>query len=454
MKQLFRPTLVRRVFVSLLVASLLIWAMFMAVNMYINMGDEKTAEEVVGVSDYLADGLSDIVDEKAAAAFVQGAVGETKRDAYNWRNFRAIKYSLKDENGRDVFTNTRASGLGAETGKVTSIQIKGRRFLMTRRDAGRWSLEIALPLHSFWGILRDDWLETMLPVLIAFPFIFIAAWIAIARGLGPLRLLSKRIAARDSDDLTPVNVDPKFDELKPLVTALDSLLLQLRNKVSREHAFVQDAAHELRTPLAVISAQSHVMSMAGSTQERADAERQMDQAIARAAHLIHQLLDLAKLDNDSSEQAALVDVVALVRQELAPRVPAALQRKLDLSLDTPDSLMFVIEMQAFLSVLHNLVDNALRYVQEGGRVLVEIRATDSGMTLSVSDNGPGIPPDHAALIFERFHRVMQDNVPGSGLGLAIARKAAGRLNGKLELSAGLDGTGTRFVLTSSRRILH
>lgn len=447
MKQLFRPTLVRRVFVSLLVASMLIWALFMSVNMYINMGDEKTAEEVAGVSNYLAEGLADITDEKAAAAFVQGAVGETNRDAYNWRNFRAIKYSLKDKNGRDVFSNTRASGLGAETDKVTSIQIRERRFLMTRRDTGRWSLEIALPLHSFWGILRDDWLETMLPVLIAFPFIFIATWIAVARGLGPLRLLSRRIAARDSDDLTPVNVDPKFDELKPLVAALDSLLLQLRNKVSREHAFVQDAAHELRTPLAVISAQSHVMSMAGSTQERADAEKQMDQAIARAAHLIHQLLDLAKLDNDSPERAALVDVVVLVRQELAPRVPAARQRKLDLSLDTPDSLMFTIEPQAFLSVLHNLVDNALRYVQEGGRVLVEIRATDGGMILSVADNGPGIPPDHAALVFDRFHRVVQDKVPGSGLGLAIARKAAARLTGKLELSSGLDGTGTSFELT-------
>jgi len=447
MKQLFRPTLVRRVFVSMLLACMLIWALFMSINLYANMGDAQTSEEVTGVSDYLADGLSGIDDDKAAAAFVQGAIGETKRDAYNWRNFRFIKYSLKDKRGRDVLTNTRQSGLGAETNKVTSIQIRGGRFLMTRRDTDRWSLEIALPLHDFWGILRDDWLGTMMTVLIAFPFVFIAVWSAIARGLGPLRLLSERIAARDSDDLTPVNVDPRFEELKPLVSALDSLLLQLRNKVSREHAFVQDAAHELRTPLAVISAQAHVMSMAGSTDERLDAERQMDQAIARAAHLIHQLLDLAKLDNQATEKAVMVDVVALVRQELAPRVPVAMQRRLDLSLETPDSLLFTIEPQAFLSVLHNLVDNALRYVQEGGRVLVEIRSADGGMVLSVADNGPGIPQDHAALVFERFHRVAQDKITGSGLGLAIARKAAARLNGNLDLSGGLDGLGTKFELS-------
>jgi two-component system sensor histidine kinase QseC len=143
----------------------------------------------------------------------------------------------------------------------------------------------------------------------------------------------------------------------------------------------------------------------------------------------------------------MIEVVALVRQELAPRVPAAMKRNLDLSLETADSLMVVIDLQAFLSVLHNLVDNALRYVQDGGRVLVEIRASDGEMMLSVSDNGPGIAQEHAALVFERFHRVAQDKVPGSGLGLAIARKAAARLNGTLELSRGLDGSGARFELT-------
>lgn len=449
MRQLFRPTLVRRVFVSLLIASSLIWVFMMGLSLYINMGDDKTTEELVGVRDYLVQGLSNIDDEKAAAAFVQGAVGETHRDAYNWRNFRNIKYLLKDHSGRILTANPLQwrPDMGPVAGQTRPIKINGHRFLLTRGKTTRWSLDIALPLHSFAGILRDDWLGMLLQILIVFPFIFAAVWIAIARGLEPLRQLSGKIAARGSDDLTAIDVDHKFDELKPLVTALNSLLLQLRNKVSREHAFVQDAAHELRTPLAVISAQAHVLGMADSASERRAAESQMDQAIARAAHLIHQLLDLAKFDHEKSQAPLALDIVALVRQELASLVPNAAKRNIELSLDTCEMLIAPIDRHAFLSVLHNLVDNALRYVHEGGRVAVELSYADGVLSLSVADNGPGIAPDHRALVFERFHRVTQTGASGSGLGLAIASKAALRLNGALRLSDGLDGRGCRFSLS-------
>ena len=448
MRQLLRPTLVRRVFMALLIASSLIWVLMMGLNLYLNMGEAKTTEELVGVRDYLVQGLHNIDDEKAAAAFVQGAVGETHRDAYNWRNFRSIKYMLKDDSGRVLIANPSnwRSAPEALAGQARPIQIRGQRYLLSRGETPRWRLDIALPLHSFAGILRDDWLGMLLQILIVFPFIFATVWLAIARALEPLRQLSSGIAARGSDDLTAIDVDPKFDELRPLVSALNSLLLQLRSKVSREHAFVQDAAHELRTPLAVISAQAHVLGMADSMAERRDAESQMDQAIARAAHLIHQLLDLAKFDHDKSPAPLELDIVALVRQELASLVPSAAKRNIELSLDTCESIIATIERHAFLSVLYNLLDNALRYVDEGGRIAVELGHRDGMLSLSVADNGPGIPPEHGALVFERFHRVTQTGASGSGLGLAIASKAALRLNGALSLSGGLDGRGCRFSL--------
>lgn len=451
--QLFRPTLVRRVFVSLLLACTLTWVALMGLSLYLNMGDGKTTQELASVSDYVAEGLAGIDDDKAAAAFVAGAVGETSRDAYNWRNFREVQYELTNSAGQVIESSggSRPSTMTVAAGAVTPVTLHERRFLLTRRDANGRTLYLALPLHSFFGILRDDWLGLLLQVLLVFPFFFAAAWLAITRGLRPLQQLSATIAARGSDDLTPVAVEPRFDELRPLVTALDSLLLALRNKVSREHAFVQDAAHELRTPLAVISAQAHVMGMAASPSERLAAERQMDQAIARAAHLVHQLLDLARLDNDSASQITTVDLVELVRQHLAPRVPAAHACGLELSLETPDSLLISTEPQVLLSVLHNLVDNALRYVPAGGRVLVEIQRTNTGVSLSVSDDGPGIPAEQMELAFERFHRVLQTNAAGAGLGLPITRKAAARLGGTITLSMGLDGKGCRFELLLPQR---
>src|SRR5581483_9719755 len=117
-------------------------------------------------------------------------------------------------------------------------------------------------------------------------------------GLRPLRQFSDRIAARDSEDLSPTGVNVRHLELKPLAEELDRLLAKLRRKVESERTFVASAAHELRTPLAVVAAQAHVLAKAPSEHERLDAGllRQMEVAIARASHLIHQLLTLTRLE--------------------------------------------------------------------------------------------------------------------------------------------------------------
>jgi signal transduction histidine kinase len=449
MNSWLRPTLIRRVFLALLGACFVIWGVLMSLILAVNLGDGKTGEELDNLSAYLVSGLTDIDDAGAARAFVMGAVGETHRDVYNWRNFRLVKMQLSDQRGRVLLSNLKpgAAPLAGRLGRITGINIEQRRFLLMRRDTPRWSIQLALPMHSVKGILRDDWLGLALDILIAFPLVFIPVWLAIATGLRPLQQLSDRIARRGADDLSPLNIDPKYEEMKPLVASLDSLLLQLRNKISREQAFVHDAAHELRTPIAVVSAQIHVLGKANCEQERREAAQQMDQAIARSAHLIAQLLDLARLDGNAVQAQVTVDAAKLLRQDLAQRAPAAMARKISLSLEAPDALLASLEPHAFRSVLHNLVDNALRYVQEGGRVDVCLSPLPGGLVLSVVDDGPGIAPEQQALVFERFYRGAGHDASGAGLGLAIARQAAARLNATLQLSSGPGGRGCRFALT-------
>lgn len=448
MHSLWRPTLVRRVFLSLLIASFIIWIVMMAVNLNVTLSDQRTSDEVAGLTTFLGEGIANIDSPDAARAFVLGAVGESHRDAYNWRNFRDIKYQLMDRNGRVLLSNLAKEqpSLSGDPHKVVETHIGHQRYLVARADSARWTIRTALPLHSLYGVLRDDWLGLTLDLLIAFPLVFIPVWIAVARGLRPLQQLSDRIAARGADELSPVGVDPKYAEMKPLVAALDGLLLQLDAKISRERAFVQDAAHELRTPIAVISAQAHVLGKAASAEERQEAEQQMDLAIARAAHLIHQLLSLARLDGKPGGQSLMVDVAQLVRADLAQYYQAARIRQLDLSLEAPDTLPFVLEPHVFRSVLHNLVDNALRYVQDGGHIVVDLQLRDASLLLSVDDDGPGIPAEQRERVFERFHRGAGNDAPGAGLGLAIARQAATGMHGEITLLPGLEGRGCRFVL--------
>jgi two-component system, OmpR family, sensor histidine kinase QseC len=208
---------------------------------------------------------------------------------------------------------------------------------------------------------------------------------------------------------------------------------------------VQDAAHELRTPMAVIAAQAHVLNAAETPGERAHAAAAMEGALARASHLSSQLLALAALDERRGRvQPQAVDLAELVQQTLAQATATAEARGLALSLDAPEHLSARLDLGAFQSVLQNLVDNALNYVPRGGRVEVLLAAEGAGWRLRVADDGPGIPPEEQPHVFERFVRGREAQAEGTGLGLAIVRQAVQRLGGSVALQRGLGGRGAAF----------
>jgi signal transduction histidine kinase len=215
--------------------------------------------------------------------------------------------------------------------------------------------------------------ELLTYLLLAFPLVLLPLWLAVRRGLRPLHQLTQRIAARAPDDLSPIGHDLKYVELQPLMAAFENMLVQLRGKVRRERAFVQDAAHELRTPMAVITAQAHVL-IARSVDSRTCASRRRfisNEAIARASHVAGQLLELATLDETHPRELSSFDVAHHLRHAAGAKSGACHRaRNIDLSLDAPDTLHWPLDLAAFQSVIHNLLDNALRFVHEGCRITV------------------------------------------------------------------------------------
>jgi signal transduction histidine kinase len=329
---------------------------------------------------------------------------------------------------------------------VVEKLINGKRYRVYRSESGRWAILLGEPLTPQRGLLASLSNDLGVSVLISFPFVILAVWLAVRRGLRPLQILSKSIAERGADDLTPLGLDTKYAELRPLTSALDRLLGQLRVKVAREHHFVQDAAHELRTPMAVISAQAHVMSMANDLEQRREASQHLAAAIARASHLIEQLLELARIDASNTTQAITLDVAQVLRQELVNLAPIAMTRNMELSLEAPDELHCSLVQHAFLSVVQNLLSNAVRYGHDGGRVAVELWLLEGTLMLSVADDGPGIAEAERSLVFERFYRVAGTDISGSGLGLSIVAQAVARLRGTVHLTSGLEGRGCCFTV--------
>jgi signal transduction histidine kinase len=444
----FRPTLVRRVFLALLVAFFLVWVVLLGRD-FLEAKDAVAFDaKIRAVGDNLLASIAPL-DSNAYAGAVVASNAALINETYRGNRLPDVLVELRDAGGARAYVSPQAerAGLQGPPGSFTDGRVSGQPYRLYHGRHGRWSLTVAAPKLSTWSMFRLMGGSLTLDMLIAFPLVLVPVWIAVRRGLQPLRTLSDRIAARGPDDLSPLGVAPRHAELQPLAGALDRLLDQLRHRLARERGFVQDAAHELRTPLAVMSAQAHVLVMATDPDERAQAGNRMLHAMARASHMIEQLLAMANIDDGKPAAPGEVDVAELVRTELALLAPVALARHIDLVLDAPDTLRWRLDLHAFQAILHNLVNNAIAYIPAHGRIHVGLRCDGAELALAVADDGPGIPPGERALVFERFYRGAGHDMPGAGLGLAIVREAAARLGGSIGLAEGIDAKGCRFVVT-------
>jgi two-component system sensor histidine kinase QseC len=283
-------------------------------------------------------------------------------------------------------------------------------------------------------------------ILIAMPILLIPVSLAVILGLRPLHRLSDLLMARGANDFSRLQFEPRHAELKTVVASLNDLLQRVRSTVDRERAFVQDAAHELRTPLAVIAAEAHVLAKSQDDLERSAALGRLEGSLGRAAHMIQQLLELASLESNNPAHYTMIDIAALVRECLSAHNPAAFSRRIELEYQGPDQLRRGVEVSALRCILDNLIDNAIRYGKEGGQVRVELRAGTGSYEIVVEDDGPGIPQSERSKVFQRFYRGQSVTPSGTGLGLSIAQQAAARLAGDLRLCETLDGQGCRFEL--------
>lgn len=437
LRALLRPTLPRRVLGALLVAFALVAVVLLTIDFAQFKHDMATHPGVKSLADSLAATLAETAEPHDAAlvarASAQG-LNRLRREAGALPG--DIEFSLRSADGSLVFATPGA----AAASPATHWQAEAR--------GGPWRLMVAEPRISDVTVISWFGRELLVSLVVAFPLVLLPLWWAVRRGLAPLRDLAQAVATRDATDLSPLGLTPRHDELRTLATAFDALLARLRLQRDRERAFVQDAAHELRTPMAVVATQAHLLAHATNATEREQAAAALDGALARAAHLSRQLLTLATLDEARPGAAEPLDLSSLVEQTLAQLAPQALARGLELSLDAPPALPTRLDRTAFESVLINLVDNALRYVPAGGLVAVTLGASAGTIRLDVADDGPGIPADERDAVFERFWRgATSADSPGTGLGLAIVKRAAMRLGGRVSLGKGLGGRGCGFTVT-------
>lgn len=313
--------------------------------------------------------------------------------------------------------------------------------------AGGQLVQVGQPIAVRRELAASLALRTIVPWLVATPLLLLIVWLAIARGLAPLNRLAAAVERRTPTQLAPVADTGWPQETVPLVDALNGLLARLDSALDAQRAFVADAAHELRSPLAALHLQAQLAERAATAEERAVALRDLRQGLARATRMVEQLLALAREEPGVEAPATeSVDLAALAREVVAELAPLAGTSEIDLGVDAPPHLRLDGDSAGLRTLLGNLVDNAIRYTPRGGQVDVSVRAESGKTVLAVCDNGPGIPPADRARVFERFVRGRQSGVSGSGLGLAIVRRVAERHGAGVALEDGPGGMGLCVVV--------
>jgi two-component system OmpR family sensor kinase/two-component system sensor histidine kinase QseC len=289
-------------------------------------------------------------------------------------------------------------------------------------------------------IVRRALLEG-LPILLLLPVALLLLWAIVSAASRSLRAVARDVAAQDESTLSELSLARVPEEIAPLVSAFNSLLTRLREAFAAQRRFMQDAAHELRTPMTAIGLQIDNLRAHVPPGDATERFAQLEGGVRRAQHLIEQLLRLSRPGAPLLGMRGTVDLAALLRDSVGQLMVLADQRHIDVGFDGSIMPLLAAPAADLRSVFDNLIDNAVRYAPEGGVVDVRLHEVEGHAVVDVVDNGPGIPPELLERVFDRFFRVSGAPAGGSGLGLAIAQAAALRHGLRVVLFNREDGHG-------------
>ncbi len=322
-----------------------------------------------------------------------------------------------------------------------------------RDDDGRVEglVQLSVPMASLYGEMVRTWASLLGAGGVMLLVTVLASLLLARQVVGPLQSLTKVTEAMAAGDLEQQVVPAGPDEVQRLGRAFNRMAEQVREMLARQRAFVANAAHELRSPLTSLQLRLEMLQRHG--QDNPDLThhylRQIEQELKHLHQLVEHLLALSQLDEGKPLPRAPLDLAPLLYEladEVGPLVQAA---GLAIRVDVPPHLPPVAaNSESIRFMVRNLLDNAIKYTPDGGRVVLRAEAADGEVRIVVADTGQGIPPEHLPHIFERFYRV--DGVRprrqgGAGLGLSLVRSTVEACGGYVSVES-TPGEGSTFTI--------
>lgn len=266
-------------------------------------------------------------------------------------------------------------------------------------------------------------------------------WIGISRELRPLLALREAVLSRPADRLEPFDTNAVQQELRPLVEAINSHMARLLEIVGRQRRFLDAAAHQLRTPLAVMKTQIAYAVRAKGEEERRETLTAVGEGLDGMSRMTLQLLALARVENIRNLPPREVDMRALVREIVGAAVPRALDQGVTLAVEASEPASVMVRERLLRELVSNLVENAIAHAGKGATATISLSQQGDRVVFRVEDDGEGPGEDDLSLLTRRFQRGANAAAGGSGLGLSIVAEIVDICKGELALYRPANGKG-------------
>jgi two-component system sensor histidine kinase TctE len=286
----------------------------------------------------------------------------------------------------------------------------------------------------------------IVPQFVIVPMAILLVYLALSRGITPLQRLQEELQQRRPTDLSPISVKGIPAEIRPLLVALNDVMVRLEENFMAQRRFIADAAHQLKTPLTGLRMQTELALHESDAAAMRERMQQAAVSAQRLSHLTHQLLSLARVEatTEASDAFKALDLNDLALETTREWVERAMAKGVELGYEGSEQPTVIIGSEFLLrEMVNNLVDNAIKYTPSGGQVMVRLDHGEN-IRLEVEDTGVGIPLAERERVFERFYRILEPGAEGSGLGLAIVQEIADLHRATILIESGAGGTGTRM----------
>ncbi len=329
-----------------------------------------------------------------------------------------------------------------------NLEVGGETFrVLVKTTAAGERIAVAQESGFRDEIARDGALRTVMPFLILVPVLLLIVADLVRKMFRPIAALSKEIDLRADQELHPVEYQHLPVEVRPFALAINRLLARVGQSMESQRRFVADAAHELRSPLTAMSLQAERVADAEMSNLARERLAVLRQGIERGRSLLNQLLTLAKAQSVTDLPRSPVSVQGVYRRVLEDLMPLAEAKHIDIGVEgMQDTEVWASELD-MIAVVKNLVDNAIRYTPQGGRVDLSVGVSQGKVELRIQDNGPGIPLAERDRVFDPFYRMLGSEQIGSGLGLSIVQTIAHRIGAEIRLDFADDVQQTGLVVT-------